>query len=472
MLKRLHSRLLISYATIILVVLAIVTLALLGFAFSDVRYLQPLQQLARISAETRYRVVQQLREDARLPELRQILDEVAQTQQVRILVTQTTTRRVVYDSDPSQSWVDVPVTGVGDAPRLFRPQPGVITGLFRSPDDSSWLVYGQSPTELNRFTIFFAVPAPRPFPFFREFFLRPLCGTGILAFLLASFLAVFIARSVSRPLQKLADAATAVSQGDYNQRVTPQGPDEVQQVASSFNRMADQVQQTQQSQRDFVANVSHDLKTPITAISGWSQSLLDGTADSPDAQQRAAGIIFNEAERMARMVAQLLDLARLESGQFELAREIVDLQELLTDLHRNMALQAEEKDIRLITDLPAVPTITGDWDRLMQVFSNLLDNALAHTPAGGAVHLSLRRVGPNMLETAVQDTGSGISPEDLSRIFERFYQVDKARTRHTQRGTGLGLAIVKELVEAHNGRIQATSKPGKGSVFIVRLPIR
>ncbi len=473
MFKRLHSRLLASYAIIILVVLAIVGLALLGFAVSDVRYLPALQRLANVSADARYQIARQLQSERRLPELRQLLTETAESQQVRILITQTGTQRVIYDSDPSQDLQSVPIATLGRASRLFQTQPGVISGLFRHPSTGeAWLVYGQSLQDYERVMVFFAAPAPRPLAFFREYFLRPLCGTGILTFLLAILLALLVSRSIARPLQKLADAATAVSQGNFSQRVTPAGPVEVQQVGSSFNRMADQVQATQQAQRDFVANVSHDLRTPLTAIGGWSQALLDGTADTPTAQQQAASIIHQEAERMGRMVGQLLDLARLESGQFELAREAVDLQALLNDAYRNLARQAEEKSIQFTKDLPTVPAITGDRDRLMQVFTNLLDNALAHTPSGGRVHLVLKRTGKNLVETAVQDSGPGIPREELSRIFERFYQVDKARTRTEKRGTGLGLAIVKELVEAHHGSIQATSTPGKGSTFIVRLPIQ
>ena len=135
-------------------------------------------------------------------------------------------------------------------------------------------------------------------------------------------------------------------------------------------------------------------------------------------------------------------------------------------------VQAQEQKIHLTMQLDAVPPIWGDHDRLMQIFTNLVDNALAHTPPEGQVHLSLRRHNAQAIEAVVQDTGSGIEPQDLSRIFERFYQIDRSRTRNGGRqGSGLGLAIVRELVEAHHGRIQARSQVGEGSAFIVRLPI-
>ena len=277
---------------------------------------------------------------------------------------------------------------------------------------------------------------------------------------------------VTRPLHKLVGATEAIAQGDYEQRVPLEGPEEVQRVATSFNSMAMQVATTRQVQRDFVANVSHDLKTPITSIQGWSQALLDGTAVSLESQKRAAGIIHNEAERMSRMVRQLLDLAKIESGQLELHKERVDLCQIVTDVHHSLLPRAIEKQIRLTLNTAPVPPIWGDTDRLMQIFTNLADNALTHTTAGGRVHLDVHSHGEKAVEVVVQDTGKGIAPDELSRIFERFYQVDKSRAKPSRRaGSGLGLAIVQELVLLHNGRIQARSEVGKGSAFIVRLPV-
>ncbi|MCZ7669249.1 MAG: ATP-binding protein [Chloroflexi bacterium] len=145
---------------------------------------------------------------------------------------------------------------------------------------------------------------------------------------------------------------------------------------------------------------------------------------------------------------------------------------LLTEVHHNLTLRAQDQQIELISDLQPVPVIRGDYDRLIQLFTNLLDNALNHTPAGGRVHLRLKPQGEQAVEVTVQDSGSGISPEDLSRIFERFYQVEKSRVGgNGRRGSGLGLAIVHELVEAHQGSIRAVSQEGEGSLFVVRLPV-
>ena len=243
-------------------------------------------------------------------------------------------------------------------------------------------------------------------------------------------------------------------------------------MAESFNSMSAQVAATRQAQRDFVANVSHDLKTPVTSIQGWSQALLDGTAVSPADQTQAANIIYSEAERMGRMVAQLLDLAKIESGQLQLNRSPVDLAEVGIVVRQNLLPRAQANQIHLTIETEPAPPVWGDYDRLMQVVSNLVENGLNHTPAGGRVHVGVRPSGDQIVEISVQDTGKGMSPEQLARIFERFYQVDKSRVREDgRRGSGLGLSIVQELVLLHNGRIQAQSEVGKGSRFTVRLPV-
>jgi signal transduction histidine kinase len=379
----------------------------------------------------------------------------------------------VYDSERSNSWVGETID-VANRPQRFlaNAERNTVSGRFQDPDRNRWLVYSPPIPEFGQLRIFYVLQEPTLFSFFRDSLFSPLLGAGAVTLVLGVLLAITIASSVARPLGKLADAAEAISHGDYDQQIVAEGPKEVQSVAASFNSMAGQVKAAQQAQREFVANVSHDLKTPITSIQGWSQSLVDGTASNEAEIGRAARIIHNETNRMARMVSQLLDLARIESGQMELTLEPVDLRQILTDVHHNLGVQAEERGVHLTLDLAPVPPIMGDHDRLMQVFSNLVDNGLAHTPNGGRVHLSVRPHGDRALEASVQDTGEGIAPEELSRIFERFYQVDKSRSRtRARRGSGLGLSIVRELVEAHGGRISARSEAGSGSLFVVRLPV-
>jgi signal transduction histidine kinase len=242
--------------------------------------------------------------------------------------------------------------------------------------------------------------------------------------------------------------------------------------------MTQEVKASRQAQRDFVANVSHELKTPLTSIQGFSQAILDGTARNGEAQRHAAQIVNDEAERMTRLVNELLDLAKLDAGQIVMAQEPVDMGRLLRGCVEKLIPQAEKVGVELKLDLGTLPPLSGDNDRLAQVFTNLIDNALKHTPQGGRVTVAAREViGPPVhkgakavprIEVSVADTGSGIPPEDLSRIFERFYQVDKSRRR--KRGAGLGLAIAKEIVQAHGGQIKAESVVGVGTKFTVMLP--
>ncbi len=296
--------------------------------------------------------------------------------------------------------------------------------------------------------------------------LPPFLIGGALALVLALFLAFWVARWVADPLQQMVSATREFGGGEA--KLLPlQGPGEIRELVGAFNAMTARVQAGQKSQRDFVANVSHELKTPLTSIQGFSQAILDGTADTPEAQKQSAQVIYNEASRMHRMVLGLLDLARLDAGIADLKREPVDLTALLNSLEQRFGMHAQRNGIMLQVKPDSLPTITGDGDRLAQVFINLLDNALKFTSPGGLVRLTVRSLG-DAVEISVSDTGSGIPAEALAHIFERFYRADSARAGH---GAGLGLAIVSEIIKVHGGKISVRSTVGQGTEFIVQLPL-
>ncbi len=311
-------------------------------------------------------------------------------------------------------------------------------------------------------------------------FVTMMIVAGAVGLVLSLLLAWLVARSIARPVQRVAKAAGQIADGDYTVKVPVGGPSEVRELAASFNDMAWQVQNVQQSQRDFVANVSHDLKTPLTSIQGFAQAIVDGAATDPAAVSHSATIIREEADRMTRMVTELLDIARIESGQIVMRREPVNVGQIILECIERQALRAQEAKITLDVQVPAdLPPTTGDGDRLAQVFTNLLDNALRHSPPGGKVSIAARNMNgssivrrgktwPAGVETSFTDNGSGIPPEDLPRVFERFYQVDKSRQR--QDSLGLGLFIVKQIVEAHGGTVRAESVVGLGTRFVVTLP--
>lgn len=297
-------------------------------------------------------------------------------------------------------------------------------------------------------------------------FAEPFLWAGLIALAVSVVIAVLLARSVYRPVQRITRAADEMAQGQYSQEVAVAGPPEIKSLAHAFNHMARQVRQSQQRLRDFLADVSHELRSPLTAIRGFSEAMVDGTATDSEAQSRSARIIHDESVRMMRLVDDLLELSRIESGQVQMSREPIDLPGLLEHCGELFAMRAEEKGVALKTETVHLPTVVGDIDRLEQVFSNLLDNALKHTPEGGDVRVFARHPSPGFVEVVVTDTGPGVPQDELPHVFERFYQADGT----SQTGTGLGLAIAREIVRAHGGDIEAASPPGGGAQFTVRLP--
>jgi signal transduction histidine kinase len=301
-------------------------------------------------------------------------------------------------------------------------------------------------------------------------FLPPLLQTCLVGLAVSLGLAWLTARWVAGPLRRVAEAAGAVAGGDYSTRLAPEGPNEVRTLAGTFNQMVERVQSINQAQRDFVSNVSHELKTPLTSIQGFAQAILEGAIPDPEGLRRAARVIHEESDRLRRLVADLLDLARLDAQEVPFVRAPVDLNGLLNSVVERISLRAAERGVRLENGLPPFPVVIGDGDRLAQVFTNLLDNAVKFAPAGSPIRLE-GEVSGGWAAVHVDDKGPGIPAEELSRIFERFYQLDKARRAGAGRGVGLGLAISREIVQAHGGRLTASSRPGNGSRFSVLLPI-
>jgi signal transduction histidine kinase len=298
---------------------------------------------------------------------------------------------------------------------------------------------------------------------------------AIMIALLISLAAAFLlARSISRPITKLADAAAAMTRGDYNQSLPVEGRDELGTLTHQFNEMVSEVARARKMQRDFVANVSHDLKTPLTSIQGFSQAILDGAINDPRGYTQAAIIINTEAQRMSRLVSELLSLTKLENGLSSLELQPTDIGMVISQLVLAMQPQALNSGVRLMmrTRGPGA-TVLADVDRLKQAFGNLIDNALKHTPSGGLVTVDVSDV-QDGVQVSVIDTGRGIPPEDLPRVMERFYQIDKARsTQGTPTGSrnlGLGLAIAREIVQAHRGQISIESQVGYGTTVKVLLP--
>ena len=225
------------------------------------------------------------------------------------------------------------------------------------------------------------------------------------------------------------------------------------------------------ARREFVANVSHELRTPLTNIRSYTETLLDAAGDIPiDTEKQFLGVISSESERMARIVTDLLTLSKLDYGRMELRMTRFSLADMLHNVANAMKLTAEDSGHELAVDTPDdLPKIVGDRERIEQVVVNILSNAVKYTPSGGHIRLSARELSGNRVRITVEDDGVGIPAADVPRLFERFYRVDKARSRAAG-GTGLGLAIAKEIVEQHEGKIALASEYGKGTTVTITLP--
>lgn len=322
---------------------------------------------------------------------------------------------------------------------------------------------------------------------------KGLLAAAGLALILAVGLAFLLARSIARPLLRITRASTQIAQGNYALQLPVEGWGDMARLASSFNRMTREVDRSQRTMRDFVANVSHELKTPLTSIQGYSQAILEGVAEDPPAIEHSASVIYQEAARMRRLVDGLLDLSRVESGQVELVRREVDLRQVLNRIVVRLEPQATDKGLQIQTRLEADQPllVAGDADRLEQVFTNILDNAVKYSLPNALVSLTVgnsfgesvpangngrsAKGGPSAaVRVTISNLGALIPAEQLPRIFERFYKLDPSRKRKGE-STGLGLAITKELVEAHGGTInvssQPTGQPGEGlTTFTIVLP--
>jgi two-component system phosphate regulon sensor histidine kinase PhoR len=227
------------------------------------------------------------------------------------------------------------------------------------------------------------------------------------------------------------------------------------------------LKQLERQREEFVANVSHELRTPLSLIKGYVETLLDGARDNPEVAERFLKIIERNTNRLDLLIQDLLTISALESGQLKLELQPVELHGLVDHVFAHLHTKADGKKVSLVNDLPAL-TANGDANRLDQVLTNLVDNAIKYGRTEGRVVVGGTKLADGRLEIFVSDDGPGIPAEALDRVFERFYRVDKARSRD-QGGTGLGLSIVKHLIHAHGGEVRAESEPGKGATFILTL---
>jgi two-component system, OmpR family, sensor kinase len=457
MFSSLRSRLWLSYALVTAAALSVVAIVLLIYIIQNPStYRQANARLTIVATILRTYESQWI--DLSPLDMQSRIEQLDNTYSTRIVIY-AANRQVMSDSESTQQ----PLLEMPIFPRL-RPFSILKDGsgnywlyILRRLKDGRWLLL--------------AVPRP-PVPILvilTDELMLPVLGAGGAGLVISLFVAFWLSRWIGDPLQGVVVASKQLPSAN-TQPLNLHGPHEVQELTRAFNEMNVRLKISQQAQRDFVANVSHELKTPLTSIQGFSQALLDGMAGTPQEQKQAAQVIFDESGRMHRLVLDLLDLARLDAGTFELQQSPVDLSALLMNISEKMAPQARSANIEIRVAASDLPLITGDGDRLAQVFTNLIDNAIKFTPPGGTISINGSQRGSGV-QVEVSDSGEGISPDALPNIFSRFYQADPSRSGGQKHGAGLGLAIVSEILKAHGGKISVRSELSKGSTFIVYLPV-
>ena len=290
---------------------------------------------------------------------------------------------------------------------------------------------------------------------------------GLLAGAVGLLLGLLIARGLAAPLAEVANAARELAAGRRDHRVRERGTDEVRTVARAFNELAADLDQAETLRRNLVADIAHELRTPLTVIQGNLQAILD---DVYPLDKNEITTLYDETLVLSRLITDLRELAQAEAGQLALHPQPTDIGQLVEGEVARFAEQAEARTIKLTAATPGpLPLVPADPDRVRQVLHNLLTNALQHTPAGGQIIVAAATVEGQAVRVTVSDTGSGIAPDDLPHVFDRFWRADRSRSREGG-GSGLGLAIARQLVEAHDGQIGVDSRLGSGSQFWFILP--
>ena len=352
----------------------------------------------------------------------------------------------------------------------LRKQAYVVAGAGYFEGRQAWLI----PVVGEDNLVIALLTRPNIFPLLRDFFL-PLLLSAIVGFLGAIAASVYLSQSIARPISRLTRAADAVSAGDLGQQVPDEENTEVGRLVRSFNGMVQRLRITYDSQRQLLANIAHELRTPLTSIHGYAQALRDGVFPSDAERDRALATITEESERINALVVQILQLARLESGQSEPRLVTLNARDVIDRIIRRHEVEAESVGIALVSEVAEPEEVIADELLLDQAIDNLVSNALRHTKTGGRVTISaIPEVGPtgvSRLRIRVADTGEGIPTEEIPHIFDRFYRAgDQPAVAGANGGFGLGLAIVREIVVSHGGTVGVESQPGKGTTFTIDLP--
>lgn len=303
-------------------------------------------------------------------------------------------------------------------------------------------------------------------------FLNIIFATGIVTVVIS----LWLANRFNRPVKEMSALAKQISiSGDYSAFLPVSRKDEIGELCLSFNQMIGRLREQERMRQEFIANASHELKTPTMAIGSVVEALLAGAAEDPKLRSQFLGSLERLADRLTSLIQDLLDISRLDSGAEPSRQEIVNVGQLLADAVEQVRGSADKKllvlNLHFVSDGESANLfVPGNASQILRAVTNILTNAVKYTPEEGTIDVSTRVVGSDKVAIKIQDSGQGIDQADLPHIFDRFYRADKARTRETG-GTGLGLAITREIIARHHGTVEVESTVGKGSTFVVQLPL-
>lgn len=278
---------------------------------------------------------------------------------------------------------------------------------------------------------------------------------------------VYFAGSIVKPIRQISAIARKFATGDFSVRIKTNSDDEIGDLCTAINHMADELSTAEAMKNEFISSVSHELRTPLTAIKGWAETLMLDGGGSPDTMKKGVGVIVNETERLSQMVEELLDFSRMQNGHFTLQSENMDVLAELGDAVLIYSDKARRENIRIIYNEPEMlPIVYGDKNRIRQVFINIIDNAVKYSSPGDTVTVTAEASG-SKVQITVADTGCGIKESDLSKVKTKFYKAN-----HARRGSGIGLAVADEIMTMHGGTLDIKSREGEGTTVIITLPAK
>jgi len=374
----------------------------------------------------------------------------------------------------AEQYASVPTSELVQRPEIDSALKGTPATALRNVLNNQRVLYAAVPVyaDTGKITGIVYIATPLPPAGLPTNLILQLIGAMMIAVLLATFAGSMLARKIAHPLEGLASAATAISNGDLHQSVSVvSNITELDSLKQTFNNMAKSLRQSDEAKKAFIADVTHELRTPLTVIKGTIETLEDGALDDTEGRGPLLASMQREADRLIRLVNELLVLTRADAGALQLNLQTIDLGKLAgsrCDVFSQLATR-QEISLQCRSDCQSDLRVNADPDRLAQVIDNLLDNAIRHSPRGSTIIINIKEANDGV-ECAVSDQGTGISAQHLPFIFERFYRVDASRNRKDG-GTGLGLAIARALVRAQGGQIRAQSVEGEGTTITFWLPV-